>query len=56
MEVLGGLEGLLLSECIYTPGGQRPRRIADNLCNLLLDGGEEFGGDCNDFGDFGDLG
>ena len=28
----GGLEGLLLSECIYTPGGQRPRRI--NLSSL----------------------
>ena len=30
LEVLGGLEGLVIRWCIYTPGGQRPRRIVQS--------------------------
>ena len=37
MEVLGGLEGLLLGGCLYTPGGQRPRRICifSSFCRFV---------------------
>ena len=31
---LGGLEGLKLSDCIYTPGGQRPRRIENRRVEI----------------------